>query len=107
MDQRTWGGAEPKQGEVNVSLAHEQAAATLRLTHALVYANVQGRTIRDKRVVLLDTHHRCFTMRHLIAGMSRVTHGSNLHIPQVEQEEALMLRTQPAPQQYEAELQED
>ena len=46
-------------------------------------------------------------MRHLIVGMSRVTHGSNLHIPQVEQDEALMQRTQPVPQQHEAELQED
>ena len=39
--------------------------------------------------------------------MSRVTHGSNLHIPQVEQEEALTQRTKAMPQQYEAELQED
>ena len=79
-------------------------AELLRLTHALVYANVQGRTIRSKHVVLLDTHHRHFTMRHLIAGMSRVTDGCYLHIPTRDQEEALREK---APQLEEDVLIED
>ena len=104
MDQRFWLKAEPSKDEVGIKLTHKEVAELLRLTHALVYANVQGRTIRNKHVVLLDTHHRHFTMRHLIVGMSRVTDGKYLHIPTRDQEEALMEK---APQLEEDVLIED
>jgi hypothetical protein len=105
MRREFWLNPEPSDGEVNVVLSHKETATTLRLTHALVYANVQGRTIRERHVVLLDTHHRHFSMRHLIVGMSRVTHGSYLHIPLREQEDKLMERAKPIPMEELAEQQ--
>ena len=63
----------------------------LRLTYALTYASIQGRTIRNKNICLLDTHHRrFFTTRHLIVGTSRATHGRYVHIPTETQEKAVL-----------------
>jgi hypothetical protein len=47
----------------------------LRLSHAMVYAQVQGRTFRKALVRLWDTDHRHFTRRHLLVGVSRATAG--------------------------------
>ena len=52
----------------------------LRLTHAMCYFTVQGRTIRDKHILLADTDHRHFSTRSLIVGMSRATHGKFVHV---------------------------
>ena len=43
------------------SLTHETAARVLRVQHALVYASIQGRTMRDKHLGLLDTDKSIFT----------------------------------------------
>jgi hypothetical protein len=47
----------------------------LRLSHAMVYAQVQGRTFRKALVRLWDTDHRHCTRRHLLVGVSRATAG--------------------------------
>ena len=60
----------------------------LRLAHAMCYYTSQGRTIRDRHIVLLDTTHQHFSVRALIVGLSRATHGSYLHVGD-EQSEAL------------------
>ena len=74
-----------------VELSHNEASMYLRLTYALTYASIQGRTIRNKNICLLDTHHRrFFTTRHLIVGVSRATHGRYVHIPTETQEKAVL-----------------
>jgi hypothetical protein len=58
----------------------------LRLTHAMCYYTCQGRTVKDRHIVLLDTDHPHFTTRSLIVGLSRATHGRYLHIGNEESE---------------------
>ena len=58
------------------------------MAHAMCYYTSQGRTIRDRHIVLLDTTHQHFSTRSLIVGLSRATHGSYLHVGD-EQAEAL------------------
>ena len=60
-------------------LSHREAAKLLRLQHANVISNVQGRTIRDKHVCMMDLERKHFTIRHLIVAGSGVTHGKYLH----------------------------
>ena len=67
------------------------------MTYALCYFSCQASTIREKHVVLLDTSHwdrrseqSFFMMRHLIVGLSRVTHGDFVHIPTEAQETELL-----------------
>ena len=52
----------------------------LRLTHAVCYYTCQGRTVKDRHIVLLDTDHPHFSTRSLIVGLSRATEGKYLHI---------------------------
>jgi hypothetical protein len=61
-------------------LTHEQASEYLRMQHALVYASIQGRTMRDKHVAILDWHRQGWSIRTLIVAMSRATHGKFVHI---------------------------
>jgi hypothetical protein len=61
-------------------LTHARVAAILRLQHALVYASIQGRTIRMKHIGLMDTRNVNFTVRHLIVAVSRATKGEYVHI---------------------------
>ena len=51
-----------------------------------VLLHVPGRTVRDRHIVLLDTTHQRFSVRALIVGLSRATHGSWLHIGDEESE---------------------
>ena len=46
-------GAPPE----TVELTHAEASANLRLCYSLCYANIQGRTLSEKHVCLLDTAH--------------------------------------------------
>ena len=64
--------------EVTIPL-HEVPIVT-RLTHAMCYYTVQGRTFRGN-TVLLDTGHKHFARRALIVGLSRAVNGSLVHIP--------------------------
>ena len=77
-----------------VTLTHAEASDVLRMTYAFAYYSVQGATLRDRHVALFDTRHRrsYFTLRHLIVGMSRATHGKFVHVLSAEQEELLMTR---------------
>ena len=59
----------------------------LRLTHAMCYYTIQGRTLKNKRVLLLDTGVQYFTSRALIVGLSRVTHGAHVSVATMEMEE--------------------
>ena len=74
-----------------VELSYNEASSYLRLTYSLTYANIQGRTFRNKHLCLLDTHHRSFfTTRHLIVGVSRATHGRFVHMPTEQQEDTVL-----------------
>ena len=75
-----------EQEVVDVSSAKEEVTvpmgdlpAVMRLTHAMCYYTVQGRTFQD-HTVLLDTDHRHFSRRALIVGLSRATHGIFVHV---------------------------
>ena len=59
----------------------------LRLTHAMCYYTIQGRALKNKRVLLLDTEFKYFTSRALIVGLSRVTHGAHVSVAAREMEE--------------------
>lgn len=63
--------------EVTVPLA--DVPAVLRMTHAMCYYTVQGRTLRG-HTLLLDTGHPHFSRRALIVGLSRATHGDHVHV---------------------------
>ena len=49
----------------------KEACAQLRMCHAMCYYTCQGRTVRDRDIVLLDTTHKNFSVRALIVGLSR------------------------------------
>jgi len=68
------------------TLTHAEAAKIFRPQHALVYANIQGRTMREKHICLMDTGNAHFTVRHLIVAISRATHGKYVHVPSRDQE---------------------
>jgi len=68
--------------EVTVTLA--DVPAVLRLTHAMCYYTVQGRTLRGN-MVLLDTSNSNFSRRALIVGLSRATHGDHIHVANDEE----------------------
>ena len=51
-----------------------------RLTHALPYVYYQGKTVKDKKLMLMCVRHRHFTMRHLILGLGRVQKSENVWI---------------------------
>ena len=72
------------------TLTHAQAVCILRLQHALVYANIQGRTTREKHLALLDMANMNFSVRHLIVATSRATHGKYVHVPSHVQEAAAL-----------------
>ena len=63
-----------------VTIPIEEVCLQLRMSHAMCYYTVQGRTIRDRHIVLLDTDHRHFNVRALIVGLSRAPLGKFLHI---------------------------
>ena len=58
----------------------DEVCAQLRPSHAICFYTAQGRTIRDRHIVLLDTTHQHFSVRALIVGLSRATHGKWLHV---------------------------
>ena len=58
----------------------EEIPCLLRLTHAMCYYTVQGRTIKDRRTMLIDTDHPHFSRRALIVGLSRATHNNIVHV---------------------------
>ena len=58
--------------------------------HALCYGSIQGCTMADKCILLLDTQKAHFTLCHLIVGVSRATHQDKVHVATAEYERDLM-----------------
>ena len=81
--------SEEEEEEI-LSFSLEETATLMRPTHCLVYYTAQGRTLRDKNVLLLDVSARYFTLRHFIVGVSRATSGDRLSIASVQQQDELM-----------------
>jgi hypothetical protein len=75
--------------EKNIHLTYAEASRYLRLAHVLCYASVQGSTISE-HVLMLDLQHQYFSMRSLIVGMSRATHGRFVHMATREQQKELL-----------------
>ena len=63
-----------------ISVPMDDACAQLRMSHAMCFYTCQGRNVRDRHIVLLDTTHKHFSVRALIVGLSRATHGRWLHV---------------------------
>ena len=67
-----------------------------RMAYAVVYLNVQGRTISEGSVILWDTLrpsglvHKYLTLRHFIVGLQRVRHPQQLKIASFQQEKAFL-----------------
>ena len=59
-------------------LSYKRASEILRPQHALVYASIQGRTMRGS-VALKDLDSPNMTVRDVITAMSRPTKGVDLH----------------------------
>ena len=81
-----------EEGRQQFTPSIEDVACLMRPTHCLVYYTAQGRTLRDKNVLLLDVDARRFTLRHFIVGVSRATTGSRLNIATSKQQAELMRR---------------
>ena len=71
-------------------LSHVEFVTKLRLPYARCYYTVQGKTYRDKHILLLDTSHKRIGMRKLSVGMSRATHGKYVHVASEEVENKLL-----------------
>jgi hypothetical protein len=78
---------DPAEGEIpaDLKLSYENTSKWMRLTHARCYGSIQGCTMEDQHILLIDTRAaegkpRHFTLRHLIVGVSRATHQKFVHI---------------------------
>ena len=76
----------PEYGGEEIEVPIGEIPYLLRLTHAMCYYTIQGRTIRNKHILLIDTEHRNFSRRALIVGLSRATHGQVVHVADNETE---------------------
>ena len=70
----------PEYGNDEIEVPLGEIPYLLRLTHAMCYYTIQGRTIRNKHIQLIDTEHPNFSRRSLIVGLSRATHGEYVHV---------------------------
>ena len=73
-------------GTSEIKLSHQQCIQDLRLACARTYAGVQGLTLTNQRLLLLQTQRHHMEWRKLYVACSRVTSGKLLHIPTPEQE---------------------
>ena len=71
---------DPAKKATPIEIPIDDMCSQMRLCHAMCYYTIQGRTIRDRHIVLLDTSHPNFSVRALIVGLSRTNHGDWLHI---------------------------
>jgi len=69
--------------------SYKRASEILRPQHALVYASIQGRTMKHP-VVLMDLDSPKLTMRDIITAMSRPTKGEHLHFIETHQQSHMM-----------------
>ena len=70
--------------EDGIELTLEETSRWLRLSYAVCYYSIQGRTIKNRSILLLDTGHMYYTVRNLIVGISRASRGSQVMIPSRE-----------------------
>ena len=98
----------------NISLPLPDLGKYFRMAYAVVYMNVQGRTISEGSVVLWDTlrgkHvHRHMTLRHFIMGLQRVQDPRQLKIASFQQETDFLGVELPEPERpvYEDEDEEE
>ena len=70
-------------------LTYLKASELLRPQHALVYASIQGRTMKTS-VALMDLGHPNMTMRNIITAISRPTKGTDLHFVTSEEQRKLL-----------------
>jgi hypothetical protein len=66
--------------QVDFQISHTMFMKHFRLAFALPVCYAQGRTYRNKKVLIMNTESEHFTMRHLIVAVSRVTNGKDLWI---------------------------
>ena len=85
--------ADPETVGIHI-LKYSDVAKYLRLQHALVHACVQGRTMRNEHIGILDYCTRNFTVRNMIVAMSRATHGQFVHVFSPEQQRGLLRQFQ-------------
>ena len=78
------------ESEKEIKLSHKEALIYLRLACARTAASVQGITLQDQRLLLLDVRSRHMTHRHLYVCISRVTRGDLLHVATQEQQATLL-----------------
>ena len=76
----------PEYGDEEIEVPLGEVPYLLRLTHAMCYYTIQGRTLRDKNILLIDTDHPNFSRRALIVGLSRATHENFVHVAESETE---------------------
>ena len=70
----------PEYGDDEIEVPLQEIPYLLRLTHCMCYYTIQGQTTRDKHILLIDTEHPNFSRRALIVGLSRATHGQDVHV---------------------------
>ena len=80
---------DPKKAKSEVEVPLDVVATVMRLTHAMCYFTVQGRTLRG-HTVLLDTSSKNFSRRALIVGISRATHGKYVHVATQEEHDVFL-----------------
>ena len=76
----------PEYGDEEIEVPIGEIPYLLRLTHAMCYYTIQGRTIRNKRILLIGTERRNSSRRALIVGLSRATHGQVVTVADNEAE---------------------
>ena len=76
----------PEYGDEDIEVPLEDIPYLLRLTHAMCDYTIQGRTFRDKHILLIDTDHPNFAHKALILGLSRATRGQVAHVADNEAE---------------------
>ena len=79
----------------SISIPTAELGKYFRMAYAVVYLNVQGRTISDGSVVLWDTlqgdvPHPHITLRHFIMGLQRVRDPAQLKIATLPQQKAFL-----------------
>ena len=79
---------------VNISIPTAELGKSFRMAYAVVYLNVQGRTISGD-VVLWDTlqgnvPHPHITMRHFIVGLQRVRDPAQLKVATFQPQKAFL-----------------
>ena len=75
-----------------LEVSFDECYHNFRLPFCRVYGNIQGLTIKNKHILLLDTNHKFFTLLDLIVALSRSSRRMYMHIPTNFQELEFMTR---------------